>query len=182
MRPSGATAGSRGRVSGQGTCHSRIWTAAPAWEEASAGAAPSNRASRANNAMREKTGRFTATPHLGEGVPSIYARPTANAGGPARPRMPPRRAGAIIAPLRFRGTDPSSRSAVPSCGASSAPPRHCFTQETPDRMNTAYRKPLPGTALDHFDTRAAVEAIKPGAYDTLPYTSRVHAENLVRRA
>ena len=49
-------------------------------------------------------------------------------------------------------------------------------------MNTAYRKPLPGTALDHFDTRAAVEAIKPGAYDTLPYTSRVHAENLVRRA
>ncbi|MGH8074648.1 MAG: aconitate hydratase AcnA, partial [Lysobacter sp.] len=49
-------------------------------------------------------------------------------------------------------------------------------------MNTDYRKPLPGTALDYFDTRAAVEAIKPGAYDTLPYTSRVHAENLVRRA
>ncbi|MGQ4659997.1 Fe/S-dependent 2-methylisocitrate dehydratase AcnD [Lysobacter sp. F6437] len=49
-------------------------------------------------------------------------------------------------------------------------------------MNTDYRKPLPGTALDYFDTRAAVEAIKPGAWDTLPYTSRVHAENLVRRA
>ncbi|GAB2609444.1 Fe/S-dependent 2-methylisocitrate dehydratase AcnD [Novilysobacter erysipheiresistens] len=49
-------------------------------------------------------------------------------------------------------------------------------------MNTDYRKPLPGTTLDHFDTRAAIEAIKPGAYDTLPYTSRVHAENLVRRA
>jgi len=49
-------------------------------------------------------------------------------------------------------------------------------------MNTAFRKPLPGTTLDHFDTRAAVEAIRPGAYDTLPYTSRVHAENLVRRA
>ena len=49
-------------------------------------------------------------------------------------------------------------------------------------MNTDFRKPLPGTALDHFDTRAAVEAIRPGAYDTLPYTSRVHAENLVRRA
>jgi aconitate hydratase len=48
-------------------------------------------------------------------------------------------------------------------------------------MNTAYRKPLPGTSLDYFDTRAAVEAIQPGAYDTLPYTSRVHAENLVRR-
>ncbi|KVC18356.1 Fe/S-dependent 2-methylisocitrate dehydratase AcnD [Burkholderia pseudomultivorans] len=48
-------------------------------------------------------------------------------------------------------------------------------------MNTAYRKPLPGTSLDYFDTRAAVEAIAPGAYDTLPYTSRVLAENLVRR-
>ncbi|WP_323017225.1 Fe/S-dependent 2-methylisocitrate dehydratase AcnD [Castellaniella sp.] len=48
-------------------------------------------------------------------------------------------------------------------------------------MNTAHRKPLPGTQLDHFDTRAAVEAIEPGAYDKLPYTSRVFAENLVRR-
>ncbi len=49
-------------------------------------------------------------------------------------------------------------------------------------MNTQYRKPLPGTALDYFDARAAIEALAPGAYDTLPYTSRVHAENLVRRA
>ncbi|WGS44731.1 Fe/S-dependent 2-methylisocitrate dehydratase AcnD [Burkholderia sp. JSH-S8] len=48
-------------------------------------------------------------------------------------------------------------------------------------MNTAYRKPLPGTSLDYFDARAAVDAIAPGAYDTLPYTSRVLAENLVRR-
>ena len=48
-------------------------------------------------------------------------------------------------------------------------------------MNTEFRKPLPGTALDYFDARAAVEAIKPGAYDGLPYTSRVLAENLVRR-
>ncbi|MCE2681067.1 MAG: Fe/S-dependent 2-methylisocitrate dehydratase AcnD [Burkholderiales bacterium] len=48
-------------------------------------------------------------------------------------------------------------------------------------MNTTNRKPLPGTHLDFFDTRAAVDAIKPGAYDTLPYTSRVLAENLVRR-
>ncbi|MGO4304010.1 Fe/S-dependent 2-methylisocitrate dehydratase AcnD [Cupriavidus sp. RAF12] len=48
-------------------------------------------------------------------------------------------------------------------------------------MNTAYRKPLPGTKLDYFDTRAAVDAIQPGAYDKLPYTSRVLAENLVRR-
>ncbi|MBO0613773.1 Fe/S-dependent 2-methylisocitrate dehydratase AcnD [Thiothrix fructosivorans] len=48
-------------------------------------------------------------------------------------------------------------------------------------MNTEYRKPLPGTALDYFDTRAAIEAIQPGSYDTLPYTSRVLAEQLVRR-
>jgi len=48
-------------------------------------------------------------------------------------------------------------------------------------MNTAHRTSLPGTALDYFDARAAVEAIQPGAYDTLPYTSRVLAENLVRR-
>ena len=48
-------------------------------------------------------------------------------------------------------------------------------------MNTSHRKPLPGTALDYFDARAAVDAIQPGAYDKLPYTSRVLAENLVRR-
>ncbi|MFT7525081.1 MAG: iron-sulfur-dependent 2-methylisocitrate dehydratase [Arenicella sp.] len=48
-------------------------------------------------------------------------------------------------------------------------------------MNIANRKPLPGTNLDYFDTRAAVEEIKPGAYDRLPYTSRILAENLVRR-
>lgn len=48
-------------------------------------------------------------------------------------------------------------------------------------MNTQYRKPLPGTSLEYFDARAAVEAIQPGAYATLPYTSRVLAENLVRR-
>ncbi|OJY23643.1 Fe/S-dependent 2-methylisocitrate dehydratase AcnD [Pandoraea sp. XJJ-1] len=48
-------------------------------------------------------------------------------------------------------------------------------------MNSEYRKSLPGTSLDYFDARAAVEAIAPGAYDTLPYTSRVLAENLVRR-
>ncbi len=48
-------------------------------------------------------------------------------------------------------------------------------------MNTEYRKSLAGTNLDYFDTRAAVEAIQAGAYDTLPYTSRVLAEQLVRR-
>ncbi|NHZ63840.1 Fe/S-dependent 2-methylisocitrate dehydratase AcnD [Massilia genomosp. 1] len=48
-------------------------------------------------------------------------------------------------------------------------------------MNTNHRKNLPGTKLDYFDARAAVDAIAPGAYDKLPYTSRVLAENLVRR-
>ena len=48
-------------------------------------------------------------------------------------------------------------------------------------MNTEFRKQLPGSRLDFFDARAAVDAIKPGAYATLPYTSRVLAENLVRR-
>jgi len=48
-------------------------------------------------------------------------------------------------------------------------------------MNTTYRKPLTGTKLDYFDTRKAVDDIQPGAYAKLPYTSRVLAENLVRR-
>ncbi|MDK2615406.1 Fe/S-dependent 2-methylisocitrate dehydratase AcnD [Vibrio vulnificus] len=47
--------------------------------------------------------------------------------------------------------------------------------------NTLYRKPLPGSSLDYFDAREAVEAISPGAYARLPYTSRVLAEQLVRR-
>ncbi len=48
-------------------------------------------------------------------------------------------------------------------------------------MNTEFRKRLPNTDLDYFDTREAVDAIQPGAYDKLPYTSRVLAEQLVRR-
>ena len=48
-------------------------------------------------------------------------------------------------------------------------------------MNTEYRKSLPGTQLDFFDTQEAVDAIAPGAYAKLPYVSRVYAENLVRR-
>ena len=48
-------------------------------------------------------------------------------------------------------------------------------------MNDAYRKPLPNTDVDFFDTRAAIEAIRPGSYDGLPYVSRVLAEQLVRR-
>jgi len=49
-------------------------------------------------------------------------------------------------------------------------------------MNAKHRKPLPGTALDYFDARAAVNALVPDAWDRLPYTARVHAENIVRRA
>ncbi|WP_205342281.1 Fe/S-dependent 2-methylisocitrate dehydratase AcnD [Denitrificimonas caeni] len=48
-------------------------------------------------------------------------------------------------------------------------------------MNTEFRKKLPGTALDYYDVREAVDAIEPGAYAKLPYTSRIFAENLVRR-
>ncbi|MGY3945324.1 Fe/S-dependent 2-methylisocitrate dehydratase AcnD [Aeromonas tecta] len=48
-------------------------------------------------------------------------------------------------------------------------------------INAQYRKPLPGTSLDYFDARAAVEAIQPGAWNRLSYTARVHAENLVRK-
>ena len=48
-------------------------------------------------------------------------------------------------------------------------------------MNTQVRKSLPGTSLDYFDAREAVDAIEAGAFDKLPYTSRVLAENLVRR-
>jgi aconitate hydratase len=48
-------------------------------------------------------------------------------------------------------------------------------------MNPRYRKNLPGTALDYFDAREAVEALRPGSWDRLSYTARVHAENLVRR-
>ncbi|TAF99457.1 MAG: Fe/S-dependent 2-methylisocitrate dehydratase AcnD [Betaproteobacteria bacterium] len=49
-------------------------------------------------------------------------------------------------------------------------------------MNTQFKKPLPNTALQYFDARTAVNTIAPGAYDKLPYTARVHAENLVRKA
>ncbi len=48
-------------------------------------------------------------------------------------------------------------------------------------MNSDYRKPLPGHALDWYDARAAVEDLRAGAWDGLPYSARVLAENLVRR-
>tara|TARA_B100001105_G_scaffold36925_3_gene26148 strand:- start:2769 stop:5405 length:2637 start_codon:yes stop_codon:yes gene_type:complete len=49
-------------------------------------------------------------------------------------------------------------------------------------MKARFRKPLPGTTLDYIDARAAVEALRPGAWAGLPYTARVHAENIVRKA
>lgn len=53
-------------------------------------------------------------------------------------------------------------------------------------MNYEHRKPLPGYSIggvnvDYFDTREAIEAISQGAYAKLPYTSRVLAEQLVRK-
>jgi len=48
-------------------------------------------------------------------------------------------------------------------------------------MNSLYRKTLEGTGLDYFDTREAVNAIEAGSYEKLPYTSRILAEQLVRR-
>ena len=48
-------------------------------------------------------------------------------------------------------------------------------------MNKKYRKPLQGTPLEYCDVRQAVEDIQPGAYAKLPYTSKVLAEQLVRR-
>ena len=48
-------------------------------------------------------------------------------------------------------------------------------------MNEQFRVKLPGTDLDYFDARAAVDDIRPSAWNKLPYVSRVLAENLVRR-
>ncbi|MGK5735690.1 Fe/S-dependent 2-methylisocitrate dehydratase AcnD [Acinetobacter junii] len=49
-------------------------------------------------------------------------------------------------------------------------------------MTNQYRKPLAGTQLEYYDVRQAVEDIQSGAYETLPYTSKVLAEQLVRKA
>ena len=54
-------------------------------------------------------------------------------------------------------------------------------------MNTQFRKTLPSVintsgSIEYYDVSAAVESIAQGAYATLPYTSRVLAEQLVRKA
>ncbi|MDT0596321.1 Fe/S-dependent 2-methylisocitrate dehydratase AcnD [Glaciecola petra] len=52
-------------------------------------------------------------------------------------------------------------------------------------MNYKYRKPFVAgdldISIDYFDTRTAVDDIEVGAYAELPYTSKVLAENLVRK-
>ena len=48
-------------------------------------------------------------------------------------------------------------------------------------MNKKYRKKLLGSDLDYFDARGAINLVESDAYKKLPYTSRVLAENLVRR-
>ena len=48
-------------------------------------------------------------------------------------------------------------------------------------MNEQFKKPLPGTDLYYFDAREAIENIEAGAYDKLPFCSKVLCENLVRR-
>ena len=48
-------------------------------------------------------------------------------------------------------------------------------------MNTNYRKSLANFGLDYFDAQRAVDDLSPGAYAKLPYTSKVLAEQLVRR-
>ena len=63
-----------------------------------------------------------------------------------------------------------------------ASPTHPTTAMTSPAPNAMFRKPLPGTSLDWYDARAAVEALRPGAWAGLPYTARVHAENIVRKA
>ena len=44
-------------------------------------------------------------------------------------------------------------------------------------MNVTHRKPLPGTDLDYFDTRAAINEIKADAYDKLPYTCLLYTSD-----
>ncbi|MGF1776135.1 Fe/S-dependent 2-methylisocitrate dehydratase AcnD [Vibrio nomapromontoriensis] len=55
------------------------------------------------------------------------------------------------------------------------------TSDSNPTVNYQYRKSFPNSQLDYYDARSAVNDIEAGAYEQLPYTSRVLAENLVRR-
>ena len=48
-------------------------------------------------------------------------------------------------------------------------------------MNNNYRKPLQNTQLEYYDARNAINDIQQDAYEKLPFTSKVLAEQLVRR-
>ena len=48
-------------------------------------------------------------------------------------------------------------------------------------MNNKYRKSLQNTQLEYYDARNAINDIQPDAYAKLPFTSKVLAEQLVRR-
>lgn len=49
-------------------------------------------------------------------------------------------------------------------------------------MKNNYRKNLKGTTLEYFDVKEAVEEIQDGSFEHLNYTSRVLAENILRKA
>ena len=48
-------------------------------------------------------------------------------------------------------------------------------------MNTEFKQTLPGSSVEYFNAEAAVNAIEADAWTKLPYTSKVLAENLVRK-
>lgn len=48
-------------------------------------------------------------------------------------------------------------------------------------MNTEFKQTLPGSNVEYFNAEAAVNAIEADAWAKLPYTSKVLAENLVRK-
>jgi aconitate hydratase len=48
-------------------------------------------------------------------------------------------------------------------------------------MNTEFKQILPGSSVEYFNAEAAVNAIEADAWAKLPYTSKVLAENLVRK-
>ena len=50
------------------------------------------------------------------------------------------------------------------------------------RMNNRYLRKLDGADANYLDVEGVSNSIEPGAYSRLPYTSKVLAENLVRRA
>ena len=49
-------------------------------------------------------------------------------------------------------------------------------------MTIASARQLPGTGYQYFDVKSAVEAVAPGAFEKMPYISRVFAESILRKA